>query len=261
MDETILRNKLAGLPVPQLRYFDSIGSTNTEALEWAVQGAEEGCLVAADHQTQGRGRLGRRWVTNPGAALAFSLILRPTPHEVERLALFTALGALAVSQAVEESLSLRSMIKWPNDVLMEGRKCAGILTEAAWSGDRMDGVVVGIGINITREAVPPPETVIFPATSVEEAAGRSIDRVELLRATVEALFRWRGELGTERFLQAWQERLAFVGAWVQVKEAVEGSEPVVGQVTGLAEDGGLLLRGEDGKMITIATGDVHLRPA
>lgn len=261
MDETAIQNILAGLPVPQVRYFDSIGSTNNEAMELALKGAEEGSLVAADLQTQGRGRLGRRWITRPGAALAFSVILRPTAPEIERLALFTALGGLAVAQAVEESLGLSCLVKWPNDVLLGGRKCAGILTEAAWSGERMEGVVVGIGVNVSPEAVPPPGEVIFPATSVENAAGRPVKREELLREIVKALFYWRGKIHEASFLQAWQGRLAYLGAWVQIQEATAGSSPVVGQVLGLAPDGGLLLRGENGKEMTISTGDVHLRPA
>lgn len=255
------QDTLAGLPVPQVQYFDSIGSTNTAALDWAAAGAAEGCLVVADLQTQGRGRLGRRWITRPGAALALSLIFKPAAHEMEHLGLFTALGAMAVSQAVEELHGLRALVKWPNDVLLEGRKCAGILTEAAWSGEVVEGVVVGIGVNVSPEAVPPPEEVLFPAISVAEAAGKPVDRLVMLRGIVKALFHWRVKLHEASFLQAWQEKLAYKGEWVQIEESVPGSAPVTGQVQGLAADGSLLLRGEKGDLFTITTGDVHLRPA
>ncbi len=252
--------KLSGLPVPQVRYFDTTGSTNAEALDWAASGAEDGCLVIADQQTQGRGRLGRRWITQPGSALAFSLILRPGKEEAQHLGLFTALGALAVSQALEDSLRLRSAIKWPNDVLLQGRKCAGILAEADWSGERLDGVVIGIGINIGASAVPPAEALLYPATSVEEAAGQEVDRLEMLRAVIEALFAWRKQMGNPSFLEAWQLRLAFLGVWVQIQESAEGSKRIIGQISGLAADGSLLLRDEAGQTLTISTGDVHLRP-
>src|SRR5512141_3071554 len=102
MDVHTLTSLLAGLPIRQIRYFDTIGSTNDEALSWIQAGAQDGCLVVADQQTQGRGRLNRRWITNPGAALAFSIILRPTPEEIDRMSFFSPLGALAICQALED---------------------------------------------------------------------------------------------------------------------------------------------------------------
>src|SRR5512133_1733408 len=110
MDVATLTSHLAGLPVPHIRSFQVIGSTNDEALAWAAAGAEDGCLVFADEQTQGRGRLNRHWITRPGAALAFSVILRPRPEEMDRVGFFSPLGALAISQALEMSLGLSPQI-------------------------------------------------------------------------------------------------------------------------------------------------------
>lgn len=260
MDPNLLKEQLAGLPVPEIRFFDSIGSTNDEALRWAASGAADGCLVAADTQTRGRGRFGRKWITRPGVSLAFSLILRPTPAEMKHLSFFSPLGALAISQALEATLGLAPQIKWPNDVLLEKRKTAGILVEAAWSGETLESVVIGIGLNIAQEAVPPAEELLYPATSVEEAAGRPVNRLMLLRAIVHAVFEWRAFLGSPAFQHQWEKRLAFKGSWVEVGELVPGSSPITGQVLGLAGDGSLLLRDEDGQVITVAVGDVHLRP-
>lgn len=260
MDPNILVKQLAGLPVPEIRHFDSIGSTNDEALRWATEGAADGCLVTADTQTQGRGRFGRKWVTRPGVSLAFSLILRPTPDEMDHLSFFSPLGALAISQALEEALGLAPQIKWPNDVLLDGRKTAGILVEAAWSGETLEAVVIGIGINVTHEAVPPADELLYPAISVEEAAERPVNRLELLRAVLYALFEWRSYTGRPAFRQQWEKRLAFLNEWVEIGEMVPGSSPISGQMLGLADDGGLMLRGEDGQVTTIAVGDVHLRP-
>jgi BirA family biotin operon repressor/biotin-[acetyl-CoA-carboxylase] ligase len=256
----MITEHLAGLPVPQIRYFDSIGSTNDEALRWAGSGAADGCLVVADLQTEGRGRLGRKWITRAGVSLAFSVILNPTPVEQAHLAYFSPLGALAISQALEETMRLKPQIKWPNDVLLEQRKAAGILVEAAWSGETMEGVVIGIGLNITHEAVPPADELLFPATSVEDAAGKPANRLVLLRSILQALFEWRTYLGSPAFRQEWERRLAFKDAWVEIGETVPGSQPVIGQVVGLANDGGLMLRDKKGQMINIAVGDVHLRP-
>lgn len=260
MDGSTISSVLDGLPIPQFRYFESIGSTNDEALEWASSGAADGCLVIADLQTQGRGRLGRRWVTHPGGALAFSLILRPRPEELEHLGYFAALGAVSICQALEASLGTVPQIKWPNDVLLERRKAAGILVEAAWLGDRLEGVVIGIGLNVRPDAVPPADQLLFPAISVEEAAGRPVDRLPLLRDILRSMFAWREGMASARFREEWENRLAFRGEWVQIQESAAGSPPIVGQVTGLDGDGSLLLRSSSGEDITIAVGDVHLRP-
>jgi BirA family biotin operon repressor/biotin-[acetyl-CoA-carboxylase] ligase len=259
MDRTTLAGLLDGLPVPHIRYFESIGSTNDEALAWAADGADDGCLVVADLQTQGRGRLGRHWVTQSGAALAFSLILHPRQEELPHLGFFSPLGAMAISQALEENLGLDPQIKWPNDVLLGRRKAAGILVEAAWVGDSLQGMVIGIGLNVSRAAVPPAEALRFPATSVEESAGRPVDRLELLRAILSALFAWRPRLASQAFRQGWEQRLAFREEWVQVEEG--GTESAAsGQVVGIDAQGGLLLRDAAGAVRSIAVGDVHLRP-
>lgn len=267
MDVGQLKAVLAGLSVPQVRYYDVIGSTNDEAIAWAAAGAEDGCLVVADQQTQGRGRLGRRWVTHPGAALAFSLVMRPTPGEIESLGFFSPLGALAICQALEERLGLKPQIKWPNDVLLERRKAAGILVEAAWSGQQLQGIVVGIGLNIKPEAVPPADQLLFPAISVEEAASlqgspRNIARWDLLRSILQALFFWRGRLSQEGFRQAWEERLAFRQEWVRIETASgqPGSTAITGQIIGIDASGNLLLMNAAGQITPVAVGDVHLRP-
>jgi BirA family transcriptional regulator, biotin operon repressor / biotin---[acetyl-CoA-carboxylase] ligase len=253
-----LNSHLSGLPIPELRYFDQIGSTNDEALKWIAAGAEEGCLVIADQQTQGRGRLGRRWITKPGAALAFSLILHPTDEEKNNLAYFSPLGALAISQALEETdAALQPLIKWPNDVLLQRRKTAGILVEAGWLGEALQGIVVGIGINVGPEAVPPPDQVLFPAISVEEAAGKPIDRLVLLRSILSALFQWRARLHSESFRQGWEQRLAFKNEWVSIEESAGKS--LTGQVMGLDPSGNLILRTADGALVPVDVGDVHLR--
>lgn len=257
MNAQSLENLLAGLPITHLRYFDTIGSTNDEALGWVAEGAEDGCLVVADQQTQGRGRFQRRWVTRPGCALAFSLILHPTKEEMNHIGFFSPLGALAISQALEDALGLAPQIKWPNDVLLDRQKAAGILVEAAWLGDVLQGVVIGIGVNIAPEAVPPADELLFPATSVEEAAKRTVDRETLLRSILQALFAWRSQISSEGFHRAWEQRLAFQNEWVRIEEA--GGEPITGQVVGIDTQGSLIIKNATGKTVAVAVGDVHLR--
>jgi BirA family transcriptional regulator, biotin operon repressor / biotin---[acetyl-CoA-carboxylase] ligase len=259
MDQVSLASLLEGLPVPAIRYSESIESTNDAALAWAADGAAEGCLVAADRQTRGRGRLGRRWITQPGEALAFSLILQPTAAEADRLGLFSPLGALAICQALEERHGLSPQIKWPNDVLLQRRKVAGILVETSWVGEQVQGLVIGIGVNVSRAAVPPEEMLLFPATSVEQAAGQQANRMELLRDILSALFAWRGRIRSADFHRQWEQRLAFRDEWVQI-EAAAGDLLTTGQVSGISRDGALLLRDAQGAQHAVAAGDVHLRP-
>ncbi|MEJ5226089.1 MAG: biotin--[acetyl-CoA-carboxylase] ligase, partial [Anaerolineales bacterium] len=214
MKESDLRHLLSSLPLGGLRYFDSVGSTNDEALAWAAQGAPDLALVAADEQTRGRGRMGRAWLTPPGAALAFSLVLRPHGAEMSDIALMSGLGALALCDVLETH-GLAAQIKWPNDVLVNRRKLAGILVEAVWMGERVESVVLGMGVNVLPEAAPPDDQVLFPATSVA-GAGAAVDRWALLRDILAALVRRRAELGQPGFIADWARRLAFSGEPVQV---------------------------------------------
>ena len=252
-----LREKLAGLGIPELRYFETIGSTNDEAMAWAEKGAPDFALGVADRQTHGRGRLGRHWVTNPGAALAFSVVFRPQPVEMAYVAQFSPLGGLGVASALE-SLGLAAQIKWPNDVLANRKKLCGILAEAVWSGAELRGLVLGIGVNVAPESVPPAAEVMFPATCVESELGRTVDRLALLRSILREIQAWRRGLGKNEFLAAWEAHLAFRGEMVKVDPP--GAAPVLGRLVGVDAQGDLRLRQENGEDVLLAAGDVHLRP-
>lgn len=258
MDAEQLRMALAGRSIAGLRYFDSLGSTNDEALAWAESGAPDTALVVADTQTRGKGRMGRQWITNPGAALAFSLIVRPTPAEREHLALFSPLAGLGVAVALE-AFGLTPQVKWPNDVLLANKKVCGILAEAAWSGDQLRGVVIGVGVNVAPSSVPPMELLLYPATCVETQVGSPVDRLKLLDAILQAIFHWRGRLGSDAFMATWQERLAFLGQ--QVAVIPPSQQAVQGRLAGVDSQGSLRLVTDDGREVILAAGDVHLRPA
>ena len=262
MDLRALQQALADLPVGPLRYFAQTGSTNTDAALWAEAGAPDLALVVADEQTAGRGRLGRRWLTPPGAALAFSLVLRPGAGELAPAHL-TALGALAVCDALLEHYHLATQIKWPNDVLSERRKLGGILVEVSWQGESHKTAILGIGVNVTQASVPDEADVTFPATCVEACSGRPVDRLELLYAILRQLLDWRPRLGSEVFLNAWEERLAFRNEWVRVLPGSGGvlqPEFPEGQIQCLEADGALRLRNRAGQALTLHAGEVSLRP-
>jgi BirA family biotin operon repressor/biotin-[acetyl-CoA-carboxylase] ligase len=263
MDERTLRKALSKVPLGGLRYFEQTGSTNDAALAWAAAGAPDLALVYAEEQTSGRGRGGHRWFTPPGAALAFSLVLRPLPGEQQATPLFSALGALAVCEGLEAQ-GLQPEIKWPNDVLLNRRKVGGILAESVWTGDKVDSLVLGVGLNIKPEAVPPPDQLNFPATCLEaelkppQHAIQTFERAVLLQQILQAAIHWRGLVATAVFLHAWESRLAFRGEQVEIQ--ADGQAVRQGQVDGLGQDGSLRLLSPQGQVFTVQFGEVHLRP-
>jgi BirA family biotin operon repressor/biotin-[acetyl-CoA-carboxylase] ligase len=217
--------------------------------------------VIADEQTAGRGRLNRRWYTPPGAALAASLIIKGQvlaagPELIPRL---TAWGALALSEALEALSQGEAavQIKWPNDVLLAGRKVAGILAEAHWIGDHLSAAILGIGVNVHPKAVPPPAELIFPAISVEAGLGRPVDRLDVLYALLERLLAWRERLESPAFLSAWEARLAYRDEWVTV---VRDEDSLEIQVLGLDPEGALLGRDRNGQELHLHFGEIRVRP-
>ncbi len=237
-------------------YHESIGSTNSEAIQLAESGAPHGTLVLADAQTAGKGRGGRRWITNPGTALAFSLILRPSNLGIDQWLILFGLGALSVAEALSE-IGLQPEIKWPNDVLIDGKKVAGILVNSNWTGESVNYSVLGIGLNVSPEAIPDDAELDFPATSIGEALGRSINRTDLLIAILKKLKVLFQQVNSSDLSNAWQDRLAYLNQEVVVKKA-DGT--VTGRLIGLTANGELKLIEKSGNETVIGYGDVSLRP-
>jgi BirA family biotin operon repressor/biotin-[acetyl-CoA-carboxylase] ligase len=200
----------------------------------------------------------RKWFTPPHSALAMSLILRPSSSERAHPARTTGLLALSLADSLRK-LGLNPQIKWPNDVLLSGRKVAGILVETTWIGEEPDAMVLGMGVNVLTASVPPADQLLFPATSIETELGHPVERIELLRDILLNVLGWRPKLGTDAFLNAWEESLAFRGRQVQVQGG--GEEILVGELIGLDLDGSLRLRDEHGKSVIVQFGEVHLRLA
>jgi BirA family biotin operon repressor/biotin-[acetyl-CoA-carboxylase] ligase len=271
MDLEKLNVVLSGLPVNALRYYKRIDSTNTEARKWIDQGAPDFALVCADEQTEGRGRHNRNWFTHPGSSLAFSLVMKPFElapepncagvNPLDIIPRLTAMGSLAVVQALKENFDLDAQIKWPNDVLLRGRKTAGILAEAFWQGGSLLAVILGIGINVAQESVPLDEELDFPATCVETALGRRISRLKLLRSVIENILMWRRQLAQPVFLKAWEERLAYRDKWVNIIENGSNKHEVTqGLVLGLDDLGRLRLHDQSGQEFSLCMGEIRLRP-
>ena len=257
MNQNELKKTLSKIPLGDVKYFDSIGSTNNEALAWATSDAKDLSVVIADEQTAGRGRLDRKWFTPKGTALAFSLILHPTAEEKPYLTRMVGLAALAVVDALQ-TRGLIAQIKWPNDVLLNGRKVAGILVESVWSSEEVDCLVIGIGMNILKGAVPPNGSLQFPATSLEESLGPDVEREEILHDILAGIIALRPHIGSDSFIASWEKVLAFRGEQVQVEEG-DGNQ-ITGRLLGLEYDGSLRLSDEQSNSLTVRFGDVRLRP-
>ncbi len=234
--------------------YSIIGSTNDEAKRLASLGEPDGTLVVADSQTAGRGRSGRQWVTPPGAAIAMSLILRPAipSFQITQVAL---LGGLAVLEGIEQATGLTAQLKWPNDVLINGRKVAGVLAEAAFTGDKLESVVLGIGVNVN--AGPPLDLKLeYPATCLAAEAGHPLEREPLVNAILAAFDARYRQLGTAALRQAWAKHLAMLGKKVKV---IGPGETVVGALEGVTDEGAVVILLESGERRIVLAGDVHLR--
>ena len=256
-EESVLR-ALRGLPLSAVRYFDTLDSTNDEALRWLGQGAPDSSLVVARAQTAGRGRAERSWFSQPEASLTFSWILRPQAGELRLGGLFSLYAGVALCLAFEKSYGLHPQIKWPNDVLVSGRKVAGILTESSSVGSTLDGVVTGVGINLTPAAIP--ENPSFPATCLQDFVGAPPEPEACLAAVLRALVDLRPVLQSGGIPSMLNERLAFRRVPVFVTDPFHGNG-AEGMISGVDEQGRLELNTFGGERVAFEEGELHLRPA
>jgi len=234
--------------------FETIDSTNNCAKALAGVFAEQGTVVFAEKQTAGRGRLGRSWDSNPNENLTFSVILRPSvpPESVNLLPLF---AAVALAAAVERATGVKVDCKWPNDLLINGRKFAGILLEGSISQGSVDYVVLGIGINVNQERFAPElkET----ATSLRLATGKEIDRVLLFRTIMKSFEDHHARMSRTHFqsvVPVWTAHTAMLNREITV--SLQGTT-LSGIARGLSSDGGLILN-TDGQDRTLFAGDVTI---
>ena len=235
----------------RLLYYPNLSSTMDEAGKLGEGDAEEGAVVVAETQTAGRGRQGRNWVSQPGNLLV-SVLFRPT---LEALPFISIIGGVAAARAVRKVTGLEPQIKWPNDLLIQGRKVAGILAESAIAGDSVWYAVLGVGMNVSLNTDQTEEIASF-ATSVNAAAGKVVPREDLLRQFLMDLDALYLALGQDQSpIEEWQGLLSTTG---QRLEATWGNESFIGVAEGTDPVGNLLLRQDDGSLLTLTAGDVTL---
>ena len=237
------------------RHLATVDSTNSHAMRLVAGGAPHGTVVVAEAQTAGRGRLGRAWHSPPGAGLSLSMLLRP-PVSVPEAPLLGLCAALALVRVLRRDHGLSALLKWPNDVLVSGRKAAGVLAEALIEEDRVLAAVVGVGVNVNGAPAGPLR---FPATSLAVETGRTVSRAAVAAALVCECERVFTVYFTEGFAGLHEEAggvLAFSGQAVSV---ARGGDELRGVAAGLSGDGALRLVSTEGREHTVTFGDVTPR--
>lgn len=259
IDPHEVRAQLDGARVGRrLEYFKTTVSTNADAFRLSEGGAVEGTVVLADSQSGGKGRRGRVWASPAGVNLYCSVVLRPAimPHEAPQL---TFLSAVAAARAIEQTTRLVPEIKWPNDLLVSGKKVAGLLNEMSAETDGINFVILGIGVNLNMTADQFPDGLRQPATSLLLESGVQVDRSRFAGTMLRELDRLYSDFLTHGFgpvREEWQRRCNASGRQVLVSDS--GTECTGGRFIGIDSDGALLLRSEDGRVHRITCGDVRV---
>jgi BirA family biotin operon repressor/biotin-[acetyl-CoA-carboxylase] ligase len=231
-------------------YYPRLDSTMAVARREAPQ-AVEGTVIIAGEQTEGMGRVKRRWLSPPGN-IAMSIILHP---DVSYLPYLVMLASLAVVHSIEAVTTLKPQIKWPNDVLIHGKKVGGILTESRVCKDRVSYAMVGIGINVSLRAADFPDTRGI-ATSLNEELGRKVSRLAVIRHLLVEMERLYTLKDGEYICEAWRDKLVTLGKRVCV---TSGDSRLEGVAESVDRSGALRLRLADGRLTRIVAGDVSLR--
>lgn len=256
LDLNSIRQRLAGQRLgTEFHYFAEIGSTNSHARRLAEQGARQGELVVADSQTDGRGRLGRHWVSPPNVNLYISFVLRPKLPPA-RAPQITLMAAVALAETLQSFLPAPPSIKWPNDITVNGKKLAGILTEVNCGTDSVEFVILGIGVNVNYPVDLMPEEIRQRATSVLVERQNKVSREDLLWRLIQDLDRCYGELEVNGFAPLAPRWEAYFG-WRGQRMRIELLDQVAfGTARGIDHDGALLLEDDHGRLQRVIAGDV-----
>jgi BirA family biotin operon repressor/biotin-[acetyl-CoA-carboxylase] ligase len=230
-------------------YYRTLPSTMDFAKSLAKEGIGEGIVVLCDEQTEGRGRQGRKWFASPSSSILMSIVFRPT---LEHLPQVNMLASLAIVFTLEKVAGIRSTIKWPNDVLVHGKKVAGILMENVFEGEALQAAIVGVGLNISLDVSAYPEIASI-ATSLSTELGRELSRDEVLRPLLEETDSlYQAVKRNEDVYHRWLPYVETLGKTVRIKSGQSVEE---GLAQSINPDGSITLRRADGSLVTIATGE------
>lgn len=242
----------------EMHYQPSVDSTNRLAKKLAYHGAADGAIVVAEEQTGGKGRLDRNFYSPRGKGIWFSVILRPNllPKDAPKC---TLMAAVAIAEAMKR-FNLKAEIKWPNDIMFDGRKLVGILTEMTGEIGKINYVVIGVGINVNISRAEFPDELRDIAASLSEISGYEISRVKFFRAVLEEfdkLYREVNAAGFDKIIQRWKEYNITLGKNIRVISAIDGKS-FTGKAVDLNADGALVVETETGRR-SVYAGDVSIR--
>ncbi len=239
----------------RIHCFPELDSTNVYAYKRAQEGGEEGEVVIAESQTRGKGRMGRSWVSPPYLNLYLSVILKPDLPPIHAPQI-TLMSAVALAETIRSFIPSAPEIKWPNDIIVEGKKIAGILTESSCDPDRILFVILGIGVNLNFPRELMPETIRESATSIMILTQKPVDRTDFTRRLIQNLDRCYGDLEDKGFssvARRWEGFFRLRGKRVRVEMM---NQPISGKAMGIDGDGALIVEDEEGTLRKIVAGDV-----
>lgn len=260
LSQTELQSRMITRMGAALYYYDETGSTNIDAKRLAEEGAPEGTLVVADAQRNGRGRRGRDWESPAGYSCYFSLLLRPS-FLPDKASMLTLLMAHSVALAIEKLSGYKTGIKWPNDIVMDGKKVCGILTEMTMEADYINHVVIGVGINVNQSDITQfPENVREHAGSIAMICGEKIHRAKLVSMVMEQFNQdyqaFCQTLDLSGVLESYTAHLVNTDKQVRV---LDPKGEYTGTALGINPEGELLVKLDDGNVTAVYAGEVSVR--
>jgi BirA family biotin operon repressor/biotin-[acetyl-CoA-carboxylase] ligase len=247
--EIVLKGLNTAIVGRKTLYYSTLPSTMDFAKKLAGEGIGEGVVILCDEQTEGRGRQGRKWFASPSSSVLMSVVFRPT---IEQLPQINMLASLAIVLTIDKVAGIKSTIKWPNDVLINGKKVAGILMENVFEGKAVQAAIVGVGLNVSLDVSAYPE-ISSIATSLSTELGKELSRDEVLRPLIEETDSlYQAVKRNEDVYHLWLPYVETLGKTVRIKSGKSVEE---GLAQSINPDGSITLRRADGSLVTIATGE------
>jgi len=247
--EIVLKGLKTTIVGRSILYHRTLPSTMDLAKKLATEGVQEGTVVLCDEQTEGRGRQKRKWFASPASSILMSVVFRPTLGQLPQI---NMLGSLSIVHAIERLAGIKSTIKWPNDVLVDGSKVAGILMENILQGEALQAAILGVGLNVSLDFSSYPE-ISSIATSLSAQAGRDFNRDDVLRTLLEEMDTlYQAVKRNEDVYSRWLPHVETLGKTVRIKSGQSVEE---GLAQSINPDGSITLRRVDGSLVTIATGE------
>lgn len=252
ISQEVLEQLQVDLNLGKVFYASSLPSTNITAAEWLEEGCPNFSLIVADEQTSGKGRSGRRWHTNPGSALAFSFIVTTNALPIMNYAGFVA---VSITQALSAVTSSEIQIKWPNDILIDGKKVCGILAETVWAGDTPIGIILGIGVNIYKTSLEINEELRYPATWLQNHSESPISRVHILSCILDQLISNHADSKWPELHAAWNLHLAYKGQ--KIRAIRQEGEEIIGTLVGVSPTGELEISLADSRSVLYNANEIQ----